>query len=325
MNKISSAILIGCLLLAGLFVGLIRIKKIRKPASTASYRIGIAQTASHPALDAARDGFIKELQKLLHNDVEFIINNAQGSIPNAHAIAQQFHASKQLNGFFAVATPAAQALSSVEKERPIIIAAVTDPYGLGLIYPDTNVCGSQDMIDVQAAIELIRALVPTVRTVGLLYTSGEVNALAAAKVMRSELETMGMACLDFSVSQELDIAGLVESACRKVDVIFTPNDNIISLSISLIASIAQKNNIPLFVSDPMLVASGPLAARGINYTESGAHAAQLAYEVLVKGKKPSNLPISQTPSNAIVVNKKTLDSLGLIIPNELAPHVTLVG
>jgi putative tryptophan/tyrosine transport system substrate-binding protein len=325
MNKISSAILIGCLLLVGLLAGFIRIKKIRKQNTTSAYHIGILQTASHPALDAARDGFIQELQQLLHNDIEFIINNAQGSIPHAHTIAQQFHANKQLTGFFAIATPAAQALSAVEKERPIIIAAVTDPYGLGLIYPGTNVCGSQDMIDVKAAIELIRALVPTVKTVGLLYTSGEVNALAAAKVMRSELETMGITSLDFSVSQELDIAGLVESACRKVDVIFTPNDNIISLSISLIASIAQKNSIPLFVSDPMLVASGPLAARGINYTQSGALAARIAYEVLVDGKKPSDIPIEQTPSNAIVVNKKTVEALGLTIPNDLAPHVTLVG
>lgn len=302
MNKMSIAIISCCLLI----VSFIAIKKIRKPDTAAAYRIGIAQTASHPALDAARDGFTKELQKLLGNDVEFIINNAQGSIPHAHAIAQQFHANKQLNGFFAIATPAAQALSSVEKERPIIIAAVTDPYGLGLIHPGTNVCGSQDMIDVKAAIELILALVPEVKTVGLLYTSGEVNALAAAQVMRAQLAAMHIASLDFSVSQELDIAGLVESACRKVDVIFTPNDNIIASSISLVASIAQKNKIPLFVSDPMLVASGPLAARGINYTDSGAQAARIAYEVLVDGKKPSELPIAQTPSNALVINKKRL-------------------
>jgi len=319
MKKIIIITLSICLLI-GVFILIKKMKKV----PTSGYQIGILQTASHPALDAAREGFTQELQKLMGANVNFVINNAQASIPNAHAIAQQFHANKQFDAFFAIATPAAQALSSVEKERPIIIAAVTDPYGLGLIHPGTNVCGSQDMIDVKAAIELIRTLIPDAKTVGLLYTSGEVNALAATKIMRAELKKMDINSLDFSVSQELELAGMVESACRKVDVLFAPNDNIIASSISLVASIALKNKVPLFVSDPMLVASGPLAARGIDYKESGAHAARLAHEVLVNGKKPSELPIAQTPSNAIVINKKTIEALGLHIPGELASQVTLV-
>ncbi len=52
--------------------------------------IGILQTASHPALDAARDSFIAELKNKIGDSVTFVLQNAQGSIANAHAIAEAF-------------------------------------------------------------------------------------------------------------------------------------------------------------------------------------------------------------------------------------------
>ena len=75
------------------------------------------QTASHPALDAAREGFMHTMQNKLHSDISFIVQNAEGSIAHAHAIAQRFQSNKKIDGFFAIATPAAQALAAVEKNR----------------------------------------------------------------------------------------------------------------------------------------------------------------------------------------------------------------
>src|SRR5262249_48627479 len=151
----------------------IAIKRFKKSNNTAAYTIGILQTASHPALDAVRDGFIEELKQKLGNSVAFVIQNAQGTVASAHTIAQQFHANTQYDAFFDIATPAAQALSAVEKEKPIIIAAVTDPYALGLVHPTSNVCGVTDMIDIKAEIDMLTALIPTAQSVGILYTAGE--------------------------------------------------------------------------------------------------------------------------------------------------------
>src|SRR5580765_3623656 len=243
MKKVTLIILSMCLF-AGAFM---LIRQTKKSNTAHTYTIGILQTASHPALDAARDGFIQELDRLTQNTVAYQVSNAQASIPQAHAIAQQLHANKNFDAFFAIATPAAQALGSVEKERPIILAAVTDPDSLGLIHEKTNICGTKDMIDVKAAIELIQLLVPEAKTVGLIYTTGEVNAQTAVRVMKVELEKVGLSAVDFGIAQELELTNLIESACRKVDVLLAPNDNIIASSISLIASMAEKCKIPLFV------------------------------------------------------------------------------
>lgn len=304
--------------------GVIIFKRTNKPATTSAYTIGILQTASHPALDAARDGFMEELKTLTHNDVTFVIQNAQGSVAQAHAMAQQFHANNQLHGFFAIATPAAQALGVVEKERPIIIAAVTDPDALGLIHPTTNICGTKDMIDVKAEVEMLTQLVPNAKTVAILYTAGETNSIVLANMMRKELAAHGLIALDFAVGNEADMPAVVEAACRKSDVILAPTDNTVASTVSLIATIANKHKKPLIVSDNMLVKYGPLAARGVDYNKGGKQAARIACDILMSGKKPHEIPIQQAQSKQIFVNPTTLDRLGLTIPEALQKDVVLI-
>jgi putative tryptophan/tyrosine transport system substrate-binding protein len=307
---------------AGIFIVITHVKKTI--TKTCAYTLGILQTASHPALDASRDGFIEELKNTLGVDVECIVQNAQGSISQAHTIAQQFHASEKYDGFFAIATPAAQAMGVLEHKRPVFIAAVTDPDALGLMHSATNVCGTKDMINVKAGIEMLTQLIPHAQTVGLLYTSGEINSVILVKQMHLELETQGLKCIDFAVSNETDMQAMVESACRKVDVILAPTDNIVASTITLIADVTRKNKKPLIVSDNMLVKYGALAAKGVDYKASGTQTAQIAYKVLIEGRKPHELPIEQVTSEQIFINQTTLDLLGLTIPKILEKCIVLV-
>jgi len=302
----------------------ILIKKLKKSDKSAAYTIGILQTASHPALDAARDGFVEKLKNKMDNSVAFVIQNAQGSVASAHTIAQQFHANAQYDAFFAIATPAAQAIAAVEKETPIIIAAVTDPHALGLMHPTTNVCGVSDMIDINAEVTMLTQLIPHAQTVGILYTSGETNSLAAAALMRTELEKRGLATIDFAIGNESDIPTIVSLACRKVDVILAPTDNTVATSINAIAAIARQHKKPLIVSDNMLVPFGALAARGVDYKECGKQAAEIAYALITEGKKPAELPIVQPKTDTVYINKKALDELGLIIPPSLQSSVHII-
>lgn len=297
------------------------IRHLKKQSHRAKFTIGIIQTASHPALDAARDGFIEEIKNTMGNTVEIIIKNAQGSVAQAHTIAQQFKADKTFKAFFALATPAAQALATVEKERPIIIAAVTDPYSLGLIHPTTNVSGVHDMINVRAEITLITQLIPSAKTVGLIYTSGETNSIALIKLMHQELEKVGLQPIDFAITHESDLQAQVELACRKTDLLLAPTDNTIASAISFISNIALRFKKPLIVSDVMLAPFGPLAAYGVDYNLSGKEAAQFMQDILVNGKHPSELPLKKPTSNYMIINKKTLAALELTIPKSLENQV----
>jgi len=315
---------IGLLLVLATIAGIALLKKLRGK-TTARYTIGILQTASHPALDACRQGFTKTLTEKLNGDVHFIVQNAQGSIPQAHAIAEQFYANKQLNGFFTIATPATQALASLEKERPIFIAAVTDPHSLGLISPTTNVCGTSDMINVPELIDLLTTLTPSTKKVGILYTAGETNSLVAAQKIHNELTHRHITALDFTINNESDVQATVESACKKVDALVTPTDNTVASTISLIASITCNHKIPLIVSFEAAAQAGALAAQGVDYTVSGNQTAEIAYQVLVEGKKPYDLSIEHVKGEQLFINKETLNALNLSLPESLQNRALLIS
>lgn len=306
-------------------IGAIMIKKsLTRGTTNKKWTIAILQTASHPALDAARDGFMTTLQKKLGDDIGFVVSNGQGSISSIHTIAQQFHARSDVNAIYAIATPAAQAIVSVEKEKPVIIAAVTVAPELGINFTAPNICGVSDMINVSAEIETMQQLLPNAKTVGIIFSSAEVNSVAVSKIMTAELERRNITPLVVGIASESDIEPAVMSTLRKVDALIAPTDNTIANTIAVIADLARKAEKPLIVSDNMLVKYGPLMARGVDYYESGAQAAHVALQLLINHKKPYELPILGAESKAVFVNKQTLENLNLVIPDTLQQDVIMI-
>lgn len=323
MNNNRSFIILSIIAIVALGILLIK-KPFRRATSNKKWTVAILQTASHPALDAARNGFVATLQKNLSDDVDFVIRNGEGSISNIYTLAQQFHAHQDINAIYAIATPAAQAIASIEKEKPIIIAAVTVSPELGISFDQPNVCGVSDMINVRAEIEAMHALLPNIKTVGIIFSSAEVNSVAMSKVMAVELERIGYTPINIGIASESDIEPAVMSALRRVDALIAPTDNSIANAIALIADLARKAEKPLVVSDNMLVKHGPLMARGVDYYESGIQAGFIAQQLLVNNRKPYELPILTTESKKVFVNMQTLAALKLTIPDSLATYIVPV-
>jgi putative tryptophan/tyrosine transport system substrate-binding protein len=321
MENNRTVITIG--IIAALVIGFIILKK-SAIHSNARINIAIIQTASHPALDAARDGFINSLQEKLGKDIGFTIRNGEGSINTLYAIAQQFHARQDIDAIYAIATPAAQAMASVETEKPIIIAAVTVSPELGINFDGDNICGVSDMINVRAEVEAMQQLLPNIKTVGILFSTAETNAVATSKVMITELERAGFTPVTIGIASESDIEPAVMSALRKVDALIAPTDNSIANSIALIADLARKAEKPLIVSDNMLVKYGPLMARGVDYYQAGVDAAHIALEIVINHKKPYELPILGADTQEIFINMQTAAALNIVIPAEIQKYIVPV-
>ena len=308
-------------LIAALVIGAIIFKKSLTPGHQATYNIAIIQTASHPALDAARDGFINSLEEKLGKDIGFTLRNGEGSINTLYAIAQQFHARQYIDAIYAIATPAAQAMASVEKDKPIIIAAVTVSPELGIDFDQPNVFGVSDMINVRAEVEAIKQLLPNIQTIGIIFSTAETNSVATSKIMISELERAGYTPITIGIASESDIEPAVMSALRKVDALLAPTDNTIANTIALIADLARKAEKPLIVSDNMLVKYGPLMARGVDYYQAGVDAAHVAMQLLINHKKPYELPILESETKNVFINIQTAAALKVTIPNTIKPYI----
>jgi len=314
------------LLVIGAIIGVVAIYNstiVRKKDQL--FTIGILQTASHPALDAAREGFVATIKDAVGDKIAFVVRNGQGSISNIHTIAQQFHAKQDIDAIFAIATPAAQAAVAVEKEKPIIIAAVSVSPQLGGIFSAPNICGTSDMINVRKEVEAMKVLLPAnIKKVGIIFCTAEVNSVAMSEVMVKELEYVGYEPLLVGVTSDADIESAMLNAVRKADAFLAPTDNVVASAISLIVDITQKAHKPLILSDNMLVQHGALMARGVDYYESGKQAGMIALRVLMQHIKPRDLPIVSADNKEIFVNKQVLEQLGIIIADAIKRDVVLV-
>ena len=307
-----------------LIIGLIAYKRSVQSSKKHDFTIGIIQTASHPALDAARKGFIAALTNKLGDRVDFIEQNAQGSIDTLQTIAHRMHSKQSVSALYAIATPALQALASVEHEKPIVFAAVSNPQALNL--PDMRtIAGVTDMISVEKQVSLIQALVPTAHTVALMYNTGEVNSVHMIERMQAALAKQGITAIKIGIHSETDIATAVASACQKADALLAPSDNMVASAITSITAITQKYKKPLFVSDSLLVQEGALAAYGVNYFKCGEQAGEMMYEILLNQKSPAEFGATQPRDQYAVINKKVADELGIEIPESLQNDSTIVS
>ena len=286
--------------------------------------IGIIQTATHPALDQAREGFISEMKDLLQDDVEFIIQNAEGSLSQAQLIAENYHSHKKIDAIYAIATPAVQAQARKEKIKPIFIAAVSDPKALGVIYPGTNVCGTSDMIDTDAQAELIAQLFPQVGQVAIVYNPAETNSCVMVKKMQQSLDKKNIQQITLGVHSESEIAQTINLAARKSQLILVPADNLIVGAMPLVAKLALEKRCPLVASDTPSVSKGALVVRGADYQDLGMATARMAYKVLVEGETAEEVGVKDPENSRILLNEHVAKELGVVIPEELQSQITLV-
>jgi putative ABC transport system substrate-binding protein len=241
-----------------------------------------------------------------------------------HAIAENFHIKKDIAGIFAIATPAAQAVSSIEKQKPLCVAAVSVLPELKSLFCEENIFGVSDAINVPAQIEAMHELLPECKTIGILYSSGEINSLATSRSMAQELEKHGLRVLFIEITSEIDIEMVLTSAVRKIDALLTPTDNMVASSIALIVDITHTSKKPLIVSDILLVKYGALMGYGVDYYESGRQAGILALDVFLQKKNPVDISIVSADSQKIVVNKGVCQELGIVIPHSIKDSIDFV-
>jgi ABC-type uncharacterized transport system, periplasmic component len=285
-------------------------------------KIGIVQIVEHPALDAARQGFLETLKANGYEEGKNLTvdyQNAQGDQSVLQSIAQKFSSSK-LDLVLAIATPSAQAMASASKDIPILITAVTDPVEAKLVKsmdkPGTNVTGTTDMNPIKEQFELMKQLVPTVKNVGVIYNAGEVNSQVQVSMAKKVATDLGLNIVEATVTTSADVLQATQSLVGKVDTIYVPTDNMVVSAAQSVVQVANKNKIPIISGESSVVDKGALATIGINYGKLGQQTGDMALRVL-KGEKPQDMAIESQKEFDTVLNKATITSLGITVPEDI--------
>ena len=286
-------------------------------------RIGILKGIDHPALDAAARGFRNVFAEAGYRhgeNVYFDERSAMGDAAIRLQLAQMF-VNNNSDMILAIGTGASQSVVAETDTIPIVITAVTDPVAAGLVAslarPGNNVMGMSDLTPVASQIELMRRLIPTAQTVGVIFNSSELNSRIQADLARAKVESLGLIYVEATVTGTADIAQVAESLAGRVDVIYIPTCNTIASAYSLVIQIADEHNVPVIVGESAGVDQGALATEGINYYNLGRRTGEMALMMLRGEAVLGEIPIEFLDRNDVVINTEAAARHGIVIPEDI--------
>lgn len=292
-------------------------------------KVGILQTTSHPSLDEIREGSIQGLAEYGYiegENIEIDYQNAQGdqNLMNTMATSMVEDGADILIG---IGTPASQAFANATSDIPIIMGAVSDPVGAGLVEdentPGTNVTGVKNEAPVEAQLELALEVLPDAAELGLLYSSGEDNSRAEGERAAQVAEELGLNVSTYTVSSTNELQQMVASMAQEVDFIYLPTDNTIASAFDTVVAEANRYEIPLIPTVDLMIAQGGLVTVGINQTEMGIEAGRMAAEVL-DGTDPAEFPVFILSEGDVLVNQEQAERLGVDIPESVLVRAVIV-
>ena len=286
-------------------------------------KIGIIQLVEHPALDQAHQGFIDGLKEAGYEEgknVVFDYQNAQGEQANCITIAQKFLNDKN-NLILAIATPAAQAVANLIKDIPILVTAVTDPETAKLVEkndaPNGNVSGTSNLTPVDEQMDLLKKLVPNIKTVALIYNSSEQNSKFQIDMAKRKLDSMGISYIEATITNPNDIQQVVQSIIGKVEAVYIPTDNMLASGMANVIAITEPAKIPVICGEADMLKSGCLATYGISHYELAKLTSKQAVKILKGEAVPATMPIEYLDKPTLSINTNAAEKLGIIIAEDI--------
>ena len=288
-----------------------------------TFKIGTTQIVEHPSLDAAKEGFKKAIEDA-GIKAEYIDKSANGDNSANMTIAQQL-VSENVDLIFANSTPSAQAAKSATADIPIIFTSVTDAVGAELIdtmaAPGANVTGTIDLHPetMPKTVAFLKEL--GAKNVGMIYNAGEQNSVAQIATVKELAAKEGVTIIDAAVSASSEVRQAAESLIGKVDAFYVVTDNTVVSALESVVDVANANTLPLIVGELDSVERGGLAAYGFDYYDIGYEAGQMAAQILLEGKSPSEIPAAYPANLKLLINKSVAENLGLEIKPEWGAEV----
>ncbi|KLT73130.1 ABC transporter substrate-binding protein [Neisseria arctica] len=290
-------------------------------AGTVKY-VAITAIVDHPALESVRKGVIEELKTQGFEEgknLKVDFQSAQGSTATAGQIAKKFAGDKP-DVIVAIATPSAQSMVAATKTIPIVYAAVTDPVAAKLVpsweASKTNVTGVSDELPLEPQIELIKKIVPNVKSVGYVYSPGEVNSTVVLDQLKAALIPQNITVEAAPAQRSADVPTAARSLKGKADLIYTSLDNNVVSAFESLYKVAVENKLPLLASDTGSVKRGAVAALGVNYIDLGKKTGETVARIL-KGEKAGDIPSVRMDKLDLIVNKKHAQEQGLTLSDEV--------
>jgi putative ABC transport system substrate-binding protein len=256
--------------------------------------------------------------------------SAQGNFGTAQQIVRQFIGDKP-DVIVTITTPTSQAAVAATKDIPIIFSTVTDPLKSKLVtqekHPGGNASGISDVVPTELQMNIIKEIVPNLKTLGLVYDPSLDNARSTVESVKALAPKMGFKTMESPAMGINNVPSAGQALVGKVDAIFVPNDTTVYGAFESLVKVAQDGKLPIFTAERRSVQRGAVATVGFDFVDMGKKTADMVDKVL-KGTSPGDLDVQYMKdlpgSLALYVNKDSAAKMGVTLKPELlkrAAHV----
>jgi putative ABC transport system substrate-binding protein len=227
-------------------------------------------------------------------------------------------------------TPATLAVKKATTSVPLVMVAVGDPVGTGIVAslgrPGGNITGltsiSQELEGKR--LELLREVVPKLSYIAVLWNAASPVQVIQERATRAAAQVLGMKMLSLGVRTQEEIEDAFAAIVReRPGALLVLADRLFLHHRTRIMDFAAQHRLPGVHAYRELVEVGGLMSFGPSYAGMHRRAAYFVDRIL-KGAKPADLPVERPATFELVINLKAAKALGLTIPQSIMLQATRV-
>lgn len=308
-----------------LFVASAFIITLLSTEARAEKRIGVLLWSEEPHFTNGLKGVMDQLRREGFGEpaVRYTIENARRSKAKAVEVIQGF-AEARMDLIVTLGTSATMVAARVVKDVPIVFSTVYDPVEAGISNDwkssGNNTTGSSTWIPMSSIVNILREFAP-VKRLAVIYTPGERNSELQLLELQKLQEDFRIKIIPIILNRREDAAHTVSEAVPTVDAIYLTGSSIVGATVPLIVDIANKSKVVTVTHLDDLVEKGALLGVCANSYAIGRLAGKKAVKVL-RGSKPSSIPIEPEKKPDIILNRKTAMAGGFRVSPSFMNRVT---
>lgn len=289
-----------------------------KPLRVGLIAFGTSEMGGHlrqTLLEALRQrGYIEG------KNFQLIRGYAEGNPERVVEIANELAALK-LDMIVTTCTPTTIVMHKAISTIPLVMAAVSDPVGQGLIAsyqrPGGNITGMASQFEdvVSKMLDLLVEAVPGASPVAVAFNPRNPVHKTFLKEIEAAAASLKVRVVPVAIGREADIAEKFDGATAPgfASLMVLPDDPFLSHLRRRFVGIAAKHRLPSFFGISEAVEDGGLMSYGQTMSDAYVRAAYYV-DRIAKGAQPSDLPVELPTKFELAVNQKTANALGLALP-----------
>ena len=293
----------------------------------AEKRIGVFIWSEEPRYYESQNGIMDQLRKEGFGEpaVKYTVENARGSKAKAAELVQKFTTAK-MDLIFTIGTHATLAAVKAIKDVPIVFSTVYDPVEAGIARDwkssGNNTTGACTRIPMTKVVNSLKGFAP-IKRLAVLYTPGEKNSEAQLLELQKIQADSRITVIPVALTTKQEVVQILPEVIRSVDTLYLTGSSIVGATVPTIVDAANKEKVVTISHLDDLVAKGALLGVCVDSYLVGALAGKKAVKIL-KGAKPSSIPIETEKKLDIILNRKSAKAGQFQIPPSFMKSVTKV-